>query len=370
MAERPLSAAGPVGLDRAALAAVLTGLDVPARQLRMRTAQLWNGLYKRGAASYDAMSDLPAELRSGLAERLPWRRPTVSTAQTSGDGPVKWLLRLEDGREVEAVWIPEPDRGALCISTQVGCTLACSFCHTGTMPLVRNLTAAEILEQVRIARDQLDGWDERRPRRLTNIVVMGMGEPLFNYDHLKAALTIAMDGEGIAISRRRITLSTSGVVPRIADAGRELHTKLAISLHAVRDELRDELVPLNRRWPIAELLAACRAYPHDGRAITFEYVMLDGVNDGDGDARELVRLLKGFPAKVNLIPFNPWPGAPYACSPRRRIAAFAAILEDAGFPSPVRTPRGRDILAACGQLKTASERARRARTAAPAAEVA
>ena len=354
---------GPVGLDRAALAAVLAEIGVPERQRRMRTGQLWGWLYKRGAASYDAMTDLPAGLRGALAERLPWQRPSVATEQVSSDGTIKWLLRLADGREVEAVYIPEADRAALCISTQVGCTLSCSFCHTGTMRLVRNLTAAEIVEQVRVARDALDDWNDRSPRRLTNIVVMGMGEPLFNYDNVEAALRIAMDGEGIGISRRRITLSTSGVVPRIADAGAQLRTRLAISLHAVRDELRDVLVPLNRKWPIAELIAACRRYPHDGRPITFEYVMLDGVNDGDADARELIRLLRGLPAKVNLIPFNPWPGTDYACSSWRRIEAFAQILENAGYASPVRTPRGRDILAACGQLKTASERARRERVA-------
>jgi 23S rRNA (adenine2503-C2)-methyltransferase len=357
-----LTAAGPLGLDRAALAEVLAELGVHERQRRMRTSQLRGWLYRRGAGSYEAMSDLPAELRAALAERLPWRRPEITTEQVSDDGTIKWLLRLGDGREVEAVYIPEPDRGSLCISTQVGCTLACSFCHTGTMKLVRNLTVAELLEQVRLARDRLDDWDTRAPRRLTNIIVMGMGEPLFNWDNLKAALGLVMAPDGLDISRKRITVSTSGVVPRIAEVGAELRTKLAISLHAVRDELRDELVPLNRKWPLRDLLDACRAYPHEGRAITFEYVMLDGINDSDAEARELIRLLRGFPAKVNLIPFNPWPDAPYACSSKRRIAAFAGILEDAGFASPVRTPRGRDILAACGQLKTASERARRAPT--------
>jgi len=363
----PRVADGPLGLDRAALADVLAEVGVAERRRRMRVNQLWGWLYKRGAGGYDEMSDLPAGLRAELSERLPWRRPTVSSEQVSSDGTIKWLIRLGDGREVEAVYIPEPDRGSLCISTQVGCTLACSFCHTGTMKLVRNLTPGEIVEQVRLARDALADWDERRPRRLTNIVVMGMGEPLFNWENLRAALRLAMDPDGINISRKRITVSTSGVVPRIAEVGAQLRTKLAISLHAVRDELRDELVPLNKKWPLADLLAACRAYPHEGRAITFEYVMLDGVNDTDGDARALVRLLRGFPAKVNLIPFNPWPGAPYACSPDRRIAGFARVLEDAGFPSPVRTPRGRDILAACGQLKTASERARRAPAGAGAA---
>ena len=357
----PRLADGPLGLDRAALADVLAEVGVAERQRRMRVSQLWGWLYKRGAGSYDEMSDLPVRLRAKLSERLPWRRPTVSSAQVSADGTIKWLVRLGDGREVEAVYIPEPERGSLCISTQVGCTLSCAFCHTGTMKLVRNLTPGEIVEQVRLARDALADWDERRPRRLTNIVVMGMGEPLFNWENLRAALGLAMDADGVNISRKRITVSTSGVVPRIAEVGAQLRTRLAISLHAVRDELRDELVPLNKKWPLADLLAACRAYPHDGRAITFEYVMLDGVNDTDADARELVRLLRGFPAKVNLIPFNPWPGAPYACSPAARIAGFARVLENAGFPSPIRTPRGRDILAACGQLKTASERTRRER---------
>jgi len=357
----PDLADGPLGLDRAALADVLAEAGVAERRRRMRVSQLWGWLYKRGAGSYDEMSDLPVPLRAELSRRRPWRRPTVSSEQVSSDGTIKWLVRLGDGREVEAVYIPEPERGSLCISTQVGCTLSCSFCHTGTMKLVRNLTPAEIVEQVRLARDALADWDDRRPRRLTNIVVMGMGEPLFNWENLRAALRLAMDPDGVNISRKRITVSTSGVVPRIAEVGAQLRTKLAISLHAVRDELRDELVPLNKKWPLADLLAACRAYPHDGRAITFEYVMLDGVNDTDADARELVRLLRGFPAKVNLIPFNPWPGAPYACSPDRRIAGFARVLENAGFPSPVRTPRGRDILAACGQLKTASERTRRGR---------
>ncbi|MEO1090409.1 MAG: 23S rRNA (adenine(2503)-C(2))-methyltransferase RlmN [Pseudomonadota bacterium] len=367
MSARGPTADGPVGLDRETLEGHLRAAGVPDRQLRMRTFQLWGWLYRRGAPAYDAMTDLPAELRVRLAELLPWQRPTVATEQRSDDGTIKWLVRLVDGREVEAVYIPEPDRGALCISTQVGCTLSCTFCHTGTMKLVRNLTAGEIVEQIRIARDTLGDWDERRARRLTNIVVMGMGEPLFNYDNVKAALKIAMDGEGIAISRRKITLSTSGVVPRIGEAGHDLRCKLAISLHAVRDPLRDVLVPINRKWNIADLLAACRAYPHDGRPITFEYVMLDGINDTDADARVLVRLLRGFPAKVNLIPFNPWPGSAYVCSPWPRIEAFAQIVEAAGFASPVRTPRGRDIFAACGQLKTVSERARRVAEAVPGA---
>jgi 23S rRNA (adenine2503-C2)-methyltransferase len=284
--------------------------------------------------------------------------------QASVDGTRKWLLRFADGQEVETVFIPEEDRGALCVSTQVGCTLTCRFCHTGTMPLVRNLGPAEIMAQVLVARDALGEWSAVSERRLlTNIVVMGMGEPLFNYNSTAAALRLAMDETGLAMSRRRITLSTSGVVPRIEQCGRELGVGLAISLHAVTDELRDVLVPINRKWPIETLLDACRRYP-TRRPITFEYVMLRGVNDSDAEARQLVRLLDGLDAKVNLIPFNPWPGAPYECSSNNRIRAFAAIVEAAGYASPVRTPRGRDILAACGQLKTASERQQRQRTAA------
>jgi 23S rRNA (adenine2503-C2)-methyltransferase len=286
-------------------------------------------------------------------------RPDIVAEQRAADGTWKWLLRFADGQEVESVFIPEDDRGALCVSTQVGCTLTCRFCHTGTMPLVRNLGAAEILAQMLVARDRLNEWPGGSDIRLfTNVVVMGMGEPLYNYDATVAALGLAMDEGGMNLSRRRITLSTSGVVPRIDDLGRDLPLGLAISLHAVRDELRDELVPINRKWNIAALLDACRRYP-TRRRITFEYVMLQGVNDSDADARELVRLLADVQAKVNLIPFNAWPGAPYACSSANRIRAFAAIVEAAGYATPVRTPRGRDILAACGQLKTASERLRR-----------
>ena len=313
------------------------------------------------------MTTLPKETRARLAERFTAARPEIATEQRSADGTRKWLLRFADRQEVESVFIPEEDRGALCVSTQVGCTLTCSFCHTGTMPLVRNLGAPEIVAQMLVARDSLDEWPTGGEGHLfTNVVVMGMGEPLLNYDNLVAALRLAMRPEGLALSRRRITVSTSGVVPKIERLGHDLGVGLAISLHAVRDELRDELVPINRRWPIAELLDACKRYP-SRRQITFEYVMLQGVNDGDADARELVRLLKDVPAKVNLIPFNPWPGAPYACSSNNRIRAFARILEDAGYASPVRTPRGRDILAACGQLKTASERLRRPQRAVAAA---
>jgi 23S rRNA (adenine2503-C2)-methyltransferase len=316
------------------------------------------------------MTTLPTELRQVLAANWTAERPKVTAEQVAGDGTVKWLLRLADAREVEAVFIPDDgDRGALCISTQVGCTLSCSFCHTGTMPLVRNLTVAEIVGQVLVAKDRLADWPRAAAskvdkaiapaeRRLTNIVVMGMGEPLLNYEALKAALSLAMDPEGLGLSHRRITVSTSGVVPRIADLGRDLATGLAISLHAVRDDLRDQLVPLNRKWNIEALINACRSYPVR-RPITFEYVMLKGVNDSDADARGLVSLLRELPAKVNLIPFNPWPGSTFECSSMNRIRAFAGLVERGGLEAPVRTPRGRDILAACGQLKTQSERLRR-----------
>jgi 23S rRNA (adenine2503-C2)-methyltransferase len=367
-APKPLAADGRpslIGLDLASLTEVIGALQVvPERQAALRARQLFHWLYHRGACDFASMSTLPKPLRQALDDGWSVARPDIATAQTAADGTRKWLLRFADGQEVETVFIPEEDRGALCISTQVGCTLTCSFCHTGTMPLVRNLGVGEITAQLLVARDALGEWPTAKEGRLfTNIVVMGMGEPLFNYDNIAGALRLAMDETGLAISRRRITLSTSGVVPRIGQCGRELEVGLAVSLHAVRDELRDELVPLNRKWNIAELLEACRQYPAR-RPITFEYVMLQGVNDSDADARELVRLLAGLSAKVNLIPFNPWPGAPYACSSNNRIRAFAAIVEAAGYASPVRTPRGRDILAACGQLKTASERQRRQRVAA------
>jgi 23S rRNA (adenine2503-C2)-methyltransferase len=352
-----------VGLDAPGLAAALADVGVPERQLGVRARQLFHWLYHRGAASFEPMTTLPADLRRELAARYSVARLEVAAEQRSGDGTRKWLLRFADGQEVETVFIPEADRGALCVSTQVGCTLTCSFCHTGTMPLVRNLGAPEIVAQLLVARDALGEWPTGRDNRLfTNVVVMGMGEPLFNYDATVTALRLAMDEQGLNLSRRRITVSTSGVVPRIEQLGADLGVGLAISLHAVRDELRDELVPINRKWNIAALLDACRRYP-SRRPITFEYVMLQGVNDGDADARELVRLLRGIPAKVNLIPFNPWPGAPYACSSNNRIRAFARIVEAAGHASPVRTPRGRDILAACGQLRTESQR--QGRRAAP-----
>jgi 23S rRNA (adenine2503-C2)-methyltransferase len=355
-----------IGRSRTELEDVVRELGEPERSAAMRARQLWHWLYRQGVSDPLAMTTLPKALRARLSERYPNARPRVVEAQVSTDGTRKWLLRLGDGREVESVYIPEPDRGALCISTQVGCSLTCSFCHTGTMPLVRNLRAEEIVAQVLVARDALGEWPTPSgARRLSHIVIMGMGEPLLNYEQTARALRIAMDGEGLAFPRRRITLSTSGVVPKIEACGRELGVALAVSLHAVRDELRDQLVPINRKWNIATLLDACRAYAaHADRAITFEYVMLDGINDSDADARELVRLIRGIPAKINLIPFNPWPAAPYLGSPPDRIAAFAAIVSRAGYPAPVRTPRGRDILAACGQLKTASERRRRASMAA------
>ena len=357
-------AADLIGRTREELEGILAALGEPERSRPMRVRQIWHWLYHQGASEAAQMSNLPAGLRDRLTQHCVVSRPDVVAEQCSADGTRKWLLQVAPGREIEAVHIPEADRGALCISTQVGCSLTCSFCHTGTMPLVANLDASQILGQILTARDRLGEWPSPRgPRRLSHIVVMGMGEPLLNYEATAKALRIAMDPDGLAFPARKITLSTSGVVPKIETLGRELGVGLAISLHAVRDELRDELVPINRRWPIARLLDACRAYPGADR-ITFEYVMLDGVNDSDADARELVRLIRGIPAKVNLIPFNPWPGAPYRCSPAERIRAFAAIVARAGYASPVRTPRGRDILAACGQLKTASERQRRSRVAA------
>jgi 23S rRNA (adenine2503-C2)-methyltransferase len=346
------------GLGRAELAAEMAAFGAE----KFRARQLWHWIYHRGATDFTDMTNLAKPFRERLAEHYELRRPQIATALASRDGTRKWLLRFDDGQEVESVHIPESDRGTLCVSSQVGCTLTCTFCHTGTQRLVRNLAAAEIVAQVMVARDALGEWPSpKADRQLTNIVLMGMGEPLYNYDNVAAALKTVMDPEGLAISRRKITLSTSGVVPAIARCGAELGVNLAISLHAVRDELRNRLVPLNRKYPIAELLDACRTYPgsSNARRITFEYVMLKGVNDSAAEARELVRLLKGIPAKVNLIPFNPWPGAPYECSDDAAIAAFSEIVFNAGYSAPVRTPRGRDILAACGQLKSESVRARR-----------
>lgn len=324
-----------------------------------RAKQIWHWIYVKGVTEFSQMTTIAKNQHALLAEHFSFTRPKVARALTSVDGTRKWLLEFPDANKVEMVFIPEEDRGALCVSSQVGCTLTCTFCHTGTMPLVRNLTAGDIIGQVLVTRDGLEEWDKRREDCLfTNIVMMGMGEPLFNYENVAKALKIIMDGEGIAISKRRITLSTSGVVPEISRCGNELGVNLAISLHAVRDELRDELVPINKKYPIAELLKACRDYPaaNNARRITFEYVMLKGVNDSDADARELVRLLKDIHAKVNLIPFNPWPKSPYECSSKNRIRSFAEIVNEAGFSSPVRATRGQDIFAACGQLKSDSER--------------
>lgn len=351
-----------VGLTREELAVVLGGLGVPERQRSMRVRQLWAWIYNRGATDFEAMTDLGKPLRDSLNGHCRISRPEVSQDLKSVDGTRKWLLRWPDRTEVEAVHIPDVDRGALCMSSQVGCTLTCRFCHTGTQRLVRNLSAAEIVGQFMLARDFLGEWPTPAGNRLiSTIVMMGMGEPLYNYDNVAKALAIIMDMEGLALSRRSVTLSTSGVVPQIERCGRELRVNLAVSLHAVRDDLRDELVPLNRKYPIAELLQACRDYPaaNNARRITFEYVMLKGINDSVADAHELVRLIRGIPAKVNLIPFNPWPGSPYECSSNNRIRRFAEVVNDAGYSSPVRTPRGRDIMAACGQLKSASERLRR-----------
>ena len=349
-----------VGLGRAELEAEMAALGEPA----FRARQLWHWIYHRGATDFDRMTSLSKAFRARLGESYVVGRPEVAAAQASVDGTVKWLLRFADGQEVESVHIPEADRGTLCVSSQVGCTLTCRFCHTGTQRLVRNLAPAEIVGQVMLARDALGEWPApAEGRQITNLVMMGMGEPLYNYDNVAQALKIVMDGEGISISKRRITLSTAGVVPAMRRCGAELGVNLAVSLHAVTDELRDEIVPLNRKYPLRELLAACRDYPgvHNARRITFEYIMLKDVNDSPAEARELVRLLKGIPAKTNLIPFNPWPGAPFECSTDKAIAAFAEIVNRAGYSSPVRTPRGRDILAACGQLKTASERERKGR---------
>jgi 23S rRNA (adenine2503-C2)-methyltransferase len=357
-----------VGLSRVALAQALSSIGVPDSQCKMRVQQLWHWLYVRGATSFDTMSNVSKDLRALLARHFTLARPEVVAEQVSVDGTRKWLLRLpsehagERGHEIECVYIPEADRGTLCVSSQVGCTLTCSFCHTGTQRLVRNLTPGEIVAQVVVARDRLNDWsagrkgDERR--FVTNIVMMGMGEPLYNFEAVRDALLVVADGEGIGISKRRITLSTSGVVPMIPRAGAEIGCMLAVSLHAVRDELRNELVPLNRKYPIAALIEDCRTYPgvSNARRITFEYVMLKGVNDSLADARALVRLLKGIPAKINLIPFNPWPGTRYECSDWDQIEKFSEVVFNAGYASPVRTPRGRDILAACGQLKSETEK--------------
>jgi len=356
-----------VGLSRAELSERLGEIGVPEKQRKMRAQQLWHWMYVRGAQTFADMTNVSKDMRAELEKHFTVDRPEVVTEQISNDGTRKWLLRLPgDGvgraHEVECVYIPETDRGTLCVSSQVGCTLNCSFCHTGTQRLVRNLTAGEIVGQIMVARDRLNDWIDRETpngnRLVTNIVMLGRGEPLYNFDAVRDALLIVSDNEGIGISRRRITLSTSGVVPNIARTGDEIGVMLAISLHAVRDELRNELVPLNRKYPIKELLDACRAYPgsSNSRRITFEYVMLKGVNDSLDDAKLLVKLLKGIPAKINLIPFNPWPGSKYECSDWEQIEKFSEYVFNAGYSSPVRTPRGRDILAACGQLKSETEK--------------
>jgi len=359
-----------LGLSAEDLEAAIVDAGLP----KFRARQLWRWAWRHGLTSFDEMSDLAKPVREQFAAMFSLDRPVVTSRQNSTDGTIKWLLRFADGNEAETVYIPDKDRGTLCISSQVGCTLTCSFCHTGTQKLVRNLSAGEICGQVMLAMDELGDWPAGKPdRRLTNIVLMGMGEPLFNYENVAKAMRIIMSGEGVGLSKRRITLSTSGVVPEIARCGAELGVNLAISLHAVRDELRDELVPINRKYPLAELIEACRTYPglSNARRITWEYVMLDGVNDSDEDCAALLKLIRGIPSKLNLIPFNPWPGSPYECSSDSRIEAFAAKVLKAGYASPVRTPRGRDILAACGQLKSASERGRRQRTGtAPARQAA
>ena len=379
LAAPPVAAESPSkpslsGLDRAALGDALAAVGVPADELRMRVSQLWHWIYFRGARDFSEMTSVSKTLRAALAERYNLARPEIVTEQVSGDGTRKWLLRVTPGHagerphEIETVYIPEADRGTLCVSSQIGCTLTCSFCHTGTQRLVRNLSAAEIVGQLMVARDRLGEWpNAARPdgailpdgaRLISNIVFMGMGEPLYNFDNVKTAIETIADGEGLSIGKRRITVSTSGVVPMIEPLGREAGTMLAVSLHATRDDLRDELVPLNKKYPIAELLEACRTYPglSNAKRITFEYVMLKGVNDTPADAKALVKLLAGIPAKINLIPFNPWPGTKYECSDWETIERFSEIVFNAGYASPVRTPRGRDILAACGQLKSQTQK--------------
>jgi 23S rRNA (adenine2503-C2)-methyltransferase len=350
-----------VGLLRDELVEELAAIGEPA----FRAKQIWHWIYHQGVTDFSRMSSVAKSLQQKLAQQFVISRPEAVTVRTSADDTRKFLFRFRDGQEAETVYIPDPaeDRGAVCISSQVGCTLSCRFCHTGTQTLVRNLGAAEIVGQFMAARDTYGEWPSPKgetPRLLSTIVLMGMGEPLYNYTNVAKAMRIVMDGEGIGLSRRRITLSTSGVVPMMDRAGQELGVNLAISLHAVRDDLRDQLVPLNRKYPIQELMAACRRYPSasNARRITFEYVMLKGINDSEADARELVRLIAGLPAKVNLIPFNPWPGSAYQPSSMAAIARFAKVVNDAGFASPVRQPRGRDILAACGQLRTESRRER------------
>ncbi|GAC1044010.1 dual-specificity RNA methyltransferase RlmN [Rhizobium sp. No.120] len=365
-----------IGMTREEMGAALKEKGVADKQIKMRVSQLWNWIYVRGVSDFDAMANVSKDMREMLKTHFTIARPEIVEEQVSNDGTRKWLLRFPPrgaGRpvEVESVYIPEEGRGTLCISSQVGCSLTCSFCHTGTQRLVRNLTAEEILSQLLLARDRLGDFPDREApqgtimpaegRKVSNIVMMGMGEPLYNFDSVKTALLIASDGDGLSLSKRRITLSTSGVVPEIYRTGDEIGVMLAISLHAVRDDLRDMLVPINKKYPLKELMDACRAYPglSNARRITFEYVMLKGVNDSLEDAKGLIQLLKGIPAKINLIPFNPWPGTNYQCSDWEQIEKFADFINSAGYASPIRTPRGRDILAACGQLKSESERMRK-----------
>jgi 23S rRNA (adenine2503-C2)-methyltransferase len=359
-----------VGLTRAQMRDVLIEHGTPEKQAKMRVGQIWQWIYEKGVRDFAVMSNLAKTYRAELAEHFVIEVPEVVSKQVSLDGTRKYLMRIAGGHEVETVYIPEEDRGTLCISSQVGCTLTCSFCHTGTQKLVRNLTTAEIIGQVLVARDDLGEWPEpgapkNETRLLSNIVLMGMGEPLYNFENVRDAMKIAMDPEGISLSRRRITLSTSGVVPEIAKTAQEIGCQLAISFHATTDEVRDRLVPINKKWNITELLDALRTYPKvsNSERITFEYVMLKDVNDTDADARRLVKLIKGIPAKINLIPFNEWPGSPYERSDWSRIEAFADIIYKAGYASPIRTPRGEDIMAACGQLKSATERARKSKKA-------
>jgi 23S rRNA (adenine2503-C2)-methyltransferase len=350
-----------LGLDRMELKEALRDIGVAEKQIKMRTQQLWNWIYHRGVSSFDDMTNISKDVRAKLEDNFIIERPEITEAQYSEDGTRKYLIKFEDGSEAEAVYIPEEDRGTLCVSSQVGCTLNCKFCHTGTMRLVRNLTAAEIVAQMMIARDDLGEWENPTVgRSVTNIVMMGMGEPLYNFDNVKKALEIIMDEEGIQLSRRRITLSTSGVVPHMERCGEEIGVNLAVSLHSVRDDVRSEIMPINKKYNLEQVLKACANYPgaHNARRITFEYTMLKDVNDSDEDARELVHLIRKYklPAKVNLIPFNPWPGTPYECSEWKRIQKFSDIVYKGGISAPIRTPRGRDIMAACGQLKSASEK--------------
>ncbi|WP_040483319.1 MULTISPECIES: 23S rRNA (adenine(2503)-C(2))-methyltransferase RlmN [Yoonia] len=357
-----------VGMTRDGMRDALIAAGTPEKQAKMRVGQIWQWVYHWGVRDFAKMTNLAKDYRAMLADNFVVALPEVVTRQVSGDGTRKYLVRIAGGHEVEVVYIPETDRGTLCISSQVGCTLTCSFCHTGTQKLVRNLTAAEIIGQVLVARDDLGEWPVQgtpkdEVRLLSNIVLMGMGEPLYNFENVRDAMKIAMDPDGIQLSRRRITLSTSGVVPEIARTAQEIGCQLAISFHATTDEVRDKLVPINKRWPLADLLDALRTYPKvsNSERITFEYVMLDGVNDSDADAHRLIKLIDGIPAKINLIPFNEWPGAPYKRSSNNRIRAFADIIYKAGYASPIRTPRGEDIMAACGQLKSATERARKSK---------